>query len=179
MPLRMDYLRHWMAPVLALGWGCAVTVPARPDQLTPGTFALALKGSVGVNRVETNETYDGTACRVGEYVLLLNPARKLTITVPTISEQETRYTLGGREDRATAHAFLNLPVEINRGMSLSILNGSTSVAGRSATEAVGSIDGQLAQEFIDKEAELQNASVHGVFRATKCKYSREDGYRAP
>ena len=132
-----------------------------------------------MNAVQTEETFGGTACRIGEYILLLNPSRKLTITFPSITDQDKRYKLGTRAERSTARAFLNVPLEINRGMSLSILDGSASVASRSATEAVGSIDGRLAQEFLGKDPELQNATVHGVFRAGKCKYSHDDGYRAP
>jgi hypothetical protein len=180
MPTQNAHLRLSTATLAATLLACGVKVPTRPGDLAPNTFALALDGAVGVNAKQIKETSGGTACRVGEYILLLNPSRKLTITFPSITDQDKRYKLGTRAERSsTAHAFLSVPLEINRGMSLSILEGSASIASRSATEAVGSIDGHLAQEFLDKDPELQNATVHGVFRAGKCKYSPDDGYRAP
>jgi|SRR4051812_1357882 hypothetical protein len=178
MRFRISKPHRLIAALPALASACGVKAPATADELAAATFALALEGSVGVTKVQTSEAFGGTACREGQYVLLLNPARKLTIRFPGVTEQETRFTLGKRDDQTTAHAFLNVPVEVNRGMSLSILNGSASVTGRSPTEAVGSIDGRLAQEYIDKDAQLQNASVHGVFKAGKCSYPREAD-RAP
>ena len=168
---------------------CRVNMPATPEELAPRTFAVTLKGTIGTAAVETNETYGGLACRVGEYILLLNPSRKITITFPSITDQSQRYSLGigeqnlrhryAREQSDSAHAFLNVPNEVNRGMSLTILDGSATVAGPSPDEAVGVIDGRLAQAFLDKDPEMQNATVNGIFRAGKCNYSRKGGYRAP
>ena len=179
MPNRVRDHRLLRAAVLVLLPACRVTMPATPEELAPRTFVLALNGTFGTAAFQTNETLAGTACRVGEYILLLNPSRKLTITFPSISDHRERYTLGMREQSNSAYAFLNVPNDINRGMSLTILDGSASVAGPSPTDAVGVIDGRLAQAFLDKSPEMQNATVHGVFRAGKCKYSREGGYRAP
>src|SRR5689334_2426352 len=158
---------------------CRVNMPATPEQLGPRTFALTLNGTFGAAAFHTNETFGGTACREGEYILLLNPSRKMTITFPSIPVYSQQYKLGMRDESNKAYAFLNVPNDINRGMSLTVLDGSASVAGSSPTEAVGVINGRLAQSFLDKAPEMQNATVHGMFRAGKCKYSREGGYRAP
>jgi hypothetical protein len=160
-------------------FACRVKMPATPEELAPRTFALTLNGTFGTAALQTNETFGGTACRVGEYILLLNPSRKLTITFPSIPDHSERYALGMRDESNKAYAFLNVPNDINRGMSLTILDGRVSVVGPSPADAAGVIDGRLAQAFLDKTPAIQNATVHGVFRAGKCAYSREGGYRAP
>src|SRR5947209_4568516 len=84
---------------------CRPGVPASPDDLHRGSFAIRLHGVViAPRRVAVDETVTGTACRIGEFIRLDNRSmtrrfliRFLAIT-PTVARPSFFYPSMGNAD---------------------------------------------------------------------------------
>jgi len=158
------------AGAAALATACRAPMPTRPDDLREGTFAFVMSGKVGRHRVALDEVVAGTACRANDYILLDDKSlsRRFSLDVPEMSATPARYRIASRKTPGAAHAHLNLPVSVNQGASLNLIDGTTSVVKRSADDVLGTFDGRLAQNYTDGTVVPESAFVRGVFRAKRC-----------
>jgi hypothetical protein len=158
------------ASIAVLSSGCRASMPPRPEDLREGTFAFEMRGVVGSHAVAIDEVVTGTACRANNYILMDNKtmSRRLSLDLPGISATSTEYRLATRGTTNAAHAHLNLPVTVNQGASLHLIDGNSSVVKRSADDVLGTFKGRLAENYIGSGLVPESAFMHGVFRAKRC-----------
>jgi hypothetical protein len=157
--------------VLALVTACREVVPTRPEELREGTFAVRFRGVMVVpRRFSVDESIRGSACRKGDYIRLDNQSmtRRFVLRFPKIDGRPQRYVSAYPEESGRANAHLNLGGDIKSVSSLFFVNGSATVTASTPDDALGTLEGQLAQEFLDRGLVPDSLKVDGVFHATRC-----------